>query len=150
MGLWENLEKTKWGDSVLTIGLIHPQLLEAIAKCGHGDKILISDGNYPLDSKSGNAEKIYLGLSKDCPTVTDILRTLKSVVSFEKAELMSPAENNLPEIFKEFHSLLDGVEFECYSRQEFYDICQRENVKVAIMSGESRTYANILLTIGVS
>ena len=33
--------------------LIHPDLIAALALCGHGDKVLIADGNYPLDSKTG-------------------------------------------------------------------------------------------------
>ena len=33
--------------------LIHPDIMAALALCGHGDKVLIADGNYPLDSKTG-------------------------------------------------------------------------------------------------
>ena len=38
---------------MLTGKLIHPDIMAALALCGHGDKVLIADGNYPLDSKSG-------------------------------------------------------------------------------------------------
>ena len=48
--------------------LIHPQLMAALSACGHGDKILIADGNYPLDSKTTDAELIYLGLTPGLPT----------------------------------------------------------------------------------
>ena len=27
--------------------LIHPDIMAALALCGHGDKVLIADGNYP-------------------------------------------------------------------------------------------------------
>ena len=27
---------------------INPEIMKAISLCGHGDKILIADGNYPL------------------------------------------------------------------------------------------------------
>lgn len=50
--------------------LIHPDIMAALALCGHGDKVLIADGNYPLDSKSGEAETVYLGLTPGLPTVT--------------------------------------------------------------------------------
>ena len=43
--------------------LIHPDIMAALALCGHGDKVLIADGNYPLDSKTGQAETVYLGLT---------------------------------------------------------------------------------------
>ena len=32
--------------------LIHPELIHQLALCGHGSKILIADGNYPLEEKS--------------------------------------------------------------------------------------------------
>ena len=28
--------------------LIHPEILDALGKAGHGSKILIADGNYPF------------------------------------------------------------------------------------------------------
>ena len=58
---------------MLTGKLIHPDIVAALALCGHGDKVLIADGNYPLDSKSGEAETVYLGLTPGLPTVTDVL-----------------------------------------------------------------------------
>ena len=135
---------------MLTTGLINPDLIKAIALCGHGDKILISDGNYPLDSKCGNAKKIYLALSRNCPSVTKVLEVLQSVVKFEKAELMSPGDCAQPEIFGEFQKMIPNAKFEMHDRFSFYGACCNPDVKVAILSGESRTFANILLTVGVS
>ena len=63
--------------------LIHPDIMAALALCGHGDKVLIADGNYPLDSRSGDAETVYLGLTPGKPTVTDVLAAIQSVVNIE-------------------------------------------------------------------
>lgn len=134
---------------MLTTPLINPEILEAVSYCGHGDKILISDGNYPIASKSGNAKVIYVALTKDCPTATRVLDALQSVIKFEKAELMSPDDDTEPEIFSEFKAMLPDAAFETHTRFAFYDACCEDNVKVAIFSGESRVYANILLTVGV-
>lgn len=135
---------------MLTTELINPQIMAALAKCGHGDKILISDANYPIFSKSGNAEKVCLALSKDCPTATKVLEVLKSVINFEKMELMVPDDETVPEIFSEYKNLLPDCDIQEHSRFDFYDVCCKENVKLAILSGESRVFANILLTIGVA
>jgi L-fucose mutarotase len=44
--------------------LTHPQILAALARAGHGSKVLISDGNYPHSTAKGpNAEVVYLNLS---------------------------------------------------------------------------------------
>ena len=50
--------------TMLKTKLIHPEIMAALSLCGHGSKVLIADGNYPLAEKSGNAQKVYLGL---CP-----------------------------------------------------------------------------------
>ena len=135
---------------MLTTKLIHPQIMAAIAKCGHGSKILIADGNYPLAEKSGNAEKVFLGLTRGNPTVTDVLDALLSVINVEKAEVMVPEDGSEPPIFAEFRQMLGGMELSPMGRYEFYDACCEENVRLAISTGEGRVYANVLITIGVA
>ena len=63
---------------MLTSNLIHPQIMAALYRCGHGSKILIADGNYPLAEKTGGAEKVYLGLTRGLPTVTRVLEAVLS------------------------------------------------------------------------
>ena len=132
-----------------TTKLINPDILAVLAYCGHGSKVLIADANYPLAEKSGNARKVYLGLTRGLPTVTDVLEAILSVVNVEKAEVMVPEEGPEPEIFEEFRSQLNGMELSGMGRYEYYDACMEENaVYLAISTGEQRTFANILLTIG--
>ena len=134
---------------MLTTKIIHPQIMAALAKCGHGSKILIADGNYPLAEKSGNAEKVFLGLVRGKPTVTDVLDAILSVTNVEKAEVMVPNDGTEPEIFAEFRQQLGGMELSGMGRWEFYDACMAENaIVLAISTGEQRVYANILLTVG--
>lgn len=130
--------------------LIHPQIMAALAMCGHGDKILIADGNYPLDSKTSESELVYLGLMPGQPTVPEVLEAIQSVVNVEKAEVMNPADGTTPEIFGTFREMLDGMELDMLGRYEFYDACCDKNVRLAISTGEQRVFANILLTIGVA
>lgn len=129
--------------------LIHPQLMASLAGCGHGDKILIADGNYPLESKTSEAELIYLGLTPGLPTVSDVLDAILSAANVEKAEVMTPGEGVAePEIFSEFRDMLGGMELEMLDRYAFYDACCVPDVKVAISTGEKRVFANILITVG--
>ena len=108
---------------MLTGKCIHPELIRVLSLCGHGDKVLIADGNYPLASKSGDAEKVYLGVTPGLPTVTDVLAALQSVINIEKAEVMDPADGTTPEIFGEFQTMLGGMELHKLGRYEFYDAC---------------------------
>ena len=133
---------------MLTGQCIHPELMRLLSLCGPGDKILIADGNYPLASKTGSAEKVYLGLTPGLPTVTDVLAALQSVANFEKAEVMDPADGTTPEIFGEFQQMLGGMELQKLGRYEFYDACCVDGVRMVISTGEKRTFANLLLTVG--
>lgn len=129
---------------------IHPDLLRVLALCGHGDKVLIADGNYPLASRSGQAERVYLGVTLDLPTVTDVLYALQSVCCFEKMEVMQTEDGSTPEIFGVFDEMLPGVPMEKLERYKFYDACCVPAVRLAISTGEGRTFSNLLLTVGVA
>lgn len=133
---------------MLKTDCIHPDIIRVLSLCGHGDKILIADGNYPLASKTGDAERVYLGLKQGSPTVTEVLEVISSTINVEKAEVMVP-EGETPPIFSEFRKILGGRKLDGLSRFEFYDACSKPDVRLAISTGEQRTYANILLTVSV-
>lgn len=129
--------------------LVHPEILSALAYCGHGSKVLIADGNYPIREKSGAAVKVYLAVTMGTPTVTEILHAVHGVVEIEKAEVMVPETGEEPPIFAEFRKELGDVEFLGMDRQTFYDACTAQGaVVLAISTGEPRVFSNILLTIG--
>ena len=134
---------------MLTTKCIHPEIVSALSFCGHGSKILIADGNYPVAEKSGDAKKVYLGLMPGLPTATDVLDAILSVAVVESAEVMVPEDGETPEIFAEFTERLNGMPLQGMGRFEFYDACMAPGaVALAISTGEKRTYSNILLTIG--
>ena len=143
------MKNNQEGSVLLKTACINPDIMRSLSLCGHGDKILIADGNYPLDSKSGNAAKVYLGLTNGVPEVTQVLEVLSQVVNFEKAEVMEPDGGQAP-IFNEFQDILSGMELSRLKRFEFYDACCQSNVRLVISTGEKRTFANILLTVAVA
>jgi len=102
------MKNNQEGSVLLKTACINPDIMRSLSLCGHGDKILIADGNYPLDSKSGNAAKVYLGLTNGVPEVTQVLEVLSQIVNFEKAEVMEPDGGQVP-IFNEFQDILSGM-----------------------------------------
>lgn len=130
---------------------INPEIMSTLAYCGHGDKILIVDGNYPLAYKSGNAKKVYLGLTKGQPTVTDVLKALMGSVNFEAADIMMPGDGRTTEIMEEVKTLFDEkVKISSCGRMEFYDKACAEDIRLAISTGEQRFYGCIILTVYVA
>lgn len=138
------------GDNMIKGECIHQQILKELAKGGHGNKILIADGNYPIMTNTNeNAEKIYLGFAPNLPLVTDVLKSILTVINIEKFEVMKPIEGKTPEIFTEFNKILKDKSFATYSRQQFYELANEEDVTLVINTGDTRTYSNIMLTTGV-
>ena len=129
--------------------LIHPELLRALAGAGHGAKVLLADGNYPVGTKApAAATRVYLNLAPGLLAVTDVLGVLVHAIPIEAAEVMVPADGPEPPIFAEFRRLLD-VELASLGRHEFYEAACSPDVAVVVATGESRIYANLLLTVGV-
>ena len=130
--------------------LIHPELLRALGAAGHGAKVLLADGNYPVGTKApASAARVYLNLAPGLLTVTDVLRVLVEAIPIEAAEVMVPAEGPEPPIFAEFRQLLPGLALDELDRHAFYDAALSPDVAVVVATGEGRIYANVLLTIGV-
>lgn len=136
---------------MLKVKCINAQLINALAHCGHGDKVLICDGNYPMDSCTNEiTEKVYLQLTSGIPSVTDVLKVLVDSINIEQAQVMTAGEGAEPPIFSEFRKILfNKIELNELGRFEFYDEAKKENIRVAIATGEKRIFSNILLTVGV-
>ena len=127
---------------------INPCILAAVSRLGHGDKLLIADGNYPLAAKTADAKKIWISLSPGIPTVTDVLDALLDVINVEAATVMQPSEGSDPEIFAEFATMLDGMQLDRLGQYEFYNECCKPSLRLAIATGEKRTFSNLLITVG--
>lgn len=140
--------------------LIHPQILSALGRAGHGSRILIADGNYPYSSKLGpRADLVNLNLSPGVVSCTQVLESVVSAVPIEAAAVMAYATTEPhalaedPPIWAEFHEILKraGAE-DTLTRIErfvFYEAASQPDVVITIATGDQRLYANLLLTIGV-
>ncbi len=145
---------------MLKTPLLHPQILSALGRGGHSSKVLIADGNYPVWTRRGpNAEVVNLNLAADLLKATDVLNLILQSIPVEAAVVMAPNKTGPykltqdPPIFAEYQALLDqwaaGNKLKKVERFAFYDAASTPDVCLAIATGESRIYANILLTIGV-
>ncbi|MDR1886362.1 MAG: RbsD/FucU family protein [Prevotellaceae bacterium] len=128
---------------------IHPQLLSALAKLGHGSWILISDGGYPhLTASNPNAEKVFLNLAQGLLNVTQILEVLKETVPVEAAAVMTPPDGAMQPVFDEYKSVMPDVPFEYVRQFDFYERAKESNVGLLVASGDMRNYANLLIKVG--
>ena len=135
--------------------ILSPQLLKVLCEMGHGDEIVIADGNFPAESMGKDAVVIRA----DGHTVPEILDAVLQLIPLdqyvkEPAALMEvvPGDNVKPVIWEEYRSLLNkhGENPQAVEMMERFAFYERAKKAYAIVAtGETAIYANILLKKGV-
>jgi len=135
---------------MLTTPVIHPQILEALARSGHFAQVMIADGNLPVGAMKGpNASIVYLNFQPGLLSTVQVLKGVLSVCPIQGATVMQkPAEADAS-IHEEYRELLGPVEWNELERWAFYDKIREPSTTLVIATGEQRRFANLLLTVGV-
>ena len=124
--------------------------MPVLQKFAHGAQILISDGNYShLTNAPVEAKRVYLNLAPGKVSVPEVLEAIASAVPIESARAISPDGGPEPSIFADYRALLPGIEIVKLGRFPFYEAARGRDTALVIATGEQRTWACILLTIGV-
>lgn len=135
--------------------ILSPQLLKVLCEMGHGDEIVIADGNFPAESMGKDAVVIRA----DGHGVPEILNAVLKMIPLDQyverpAALMEvvPGDDCVPVIWEQYRALLedngeDPARIEMMERFAFYERAKKAYAIIA--TGESAIYANILLKKGV-
>lgn len=143
---------------MITGRLLHPQLLAALAGAGHGATVLIADALYPHSTGApSTAERVHLNLCDGMVPAATVLDVVAATTPIEAATFMEDADGAASAPVREFQQILAAhrhsrdhtVAFSGLERHEFYRACRSPDLCLLIATGETRPYANLLLTIGV-
>ena len=133
--------------------LLSPDLMHALLSMGHGDEIVLADGNFPGPSHAKRLIRADgLGV---CALLEAIVRFLPLDAFVEdRAVVMAVVDPKAPEppIWEEFRRILahgegSTVDLTAIERDAFYQRARRAYCIVA--TGEKALYANLLLKKGV-
>lgn len=129
--------------------IIHPELLYALAKCGHKSQILIADGNYACVSHAPkDATVIYFNLCPGTLAAPLVLEKVLTCINVEKATLMAWPTDFTNTIKPEYQQLLPpNCVVEHLERADFYAAVKSPQTLLVIATGEQRRFANLLLTV---
>lgn len=136
--------------------IISPALLKVLDEMGHGDRIVIADGNFPAESMGKNAIVIRAD-GHNVPELLDAILQLfpldtyveKPVSLMEKVP-GDPAETPIWDTYKEIitkHDERGDKTVGFIERFAFYDEARKAYAIVA--TGEKALYANVMLQKGV-
>jgi L-fucose mutarotase len=133
--------------------ILSPELLKVLMEMGHGDEIVIADGNFPAASI---AQKLIRCDGHGVPPILEAVLTLFPLdIYVEKpATLMAvvSGDKTKPTIWEEYRKIIKNggekfSDFEFVERFAFYERAQKAYAVVA--TSESALYANIILKKGV-
>ena len=131
--------------------IISPELLKILMEMGHGDEIVIGDGNFPAASV---AQRLVRLDGHGVNEIVDAILKLMPLDTYVEAPVAlmdngDPA--NLPPIWKDYEATVKANEgdkkFELVERFAFYERAKKAYCVVA--TGETAIYANIILKKGV-
>lgn len=135
--------------------LISPELLYALAKMGHGDEIVIADGNFPGESIAREAGKVIV--RSDACGVPELLSAILELIPLDvyadPVYLMDKTERDkdisVP-IWDEYNKIIaehTDASPVFLERFEFYE--RAKKAYAIVVTGEGAIYANIILKKGV-
>lgn len=134
--------------------ILSPELLKVLCEMGHGDRIVIGDGNFPSESKGKRVirmdghgvPELLDAILKVFPldTYTDHPVLLMEVMKGDNAE--TPIWREYEKTVAENDTRGKGA-IGFLERFAFYD--EAEKAYAVIATGESAIYANVILQKGV-
>jgi L-fucose mutarotase len=133
--------------------LISPELIKILMEMGHGDEIVIADGNFPAAS---HAARLVRADGHGIPELLEAVLQLFPLDTYSEhpASLMAVAAGDPVEtpIWKVYQSIVDmsakrSISIEQIERFAFYERAKKAYAVIA--TGEGALYANIILRKGV-
>ena len=133
--------------------VISPELIKILMEMGHGNEIVLADGNFPAASV---AQRIIRCDGHDVPEILDaVLKLLPLDIYVDNpVALMAvvPGDDTKPTIWEKYRSIIvesgeKFSDFEFVERFAFYERAKKAYAVVA--TSEKALYANIILKKGV-
>lgn len=132
--------------------ILSPDLLKILMEMGHGDEIVIADGNFP---SANYGQRLVRLDGHGVPEVMSAILDLMPLDIYVDAPValmeVVPGDPYVPEIWDTYRQIIEDKEgqkgIENMERFAFYDRAKEAYAVVA--TGETSLYANVILKKGV-
>ncbi len=131
--------------------IVSPQLLKVLSEMGHGDEIVIADGNFPSET---NGKRVVRADGIGGVEMLDAVLSLIPLDTYAEKNflLMQTTQGDpTPTIWEEYFAVAnkrdDNLRAGNLERFEFYE--RAKNAYAVIATGEGAVYANIIIKKGV-
>lgn len=131
---------------------VSPDLLKILCEMGHGDEIVIADGNFPAE-RCG--QRVVRADASGGAEMLESVLTLIPLDTYAEQNLilmqLSGNDTIKPSIWSEYQSIAAKLDDNvCLGRIDRFAFYERAKAAFAVIAtGEEATYANIILKKGV-
>ena len=131
--------------------IVSPALLKILCEMGHGDEIVIADGNFPAETCG---QRVVRADGHGGKEILDAVLTLIPLDTYADENLLLMETTNgdpTPEIWDKYFAIAkkhdDNLRAGNLERFEFYERAKKAYAVIA--TGESAIYANVIIKKGV-
>ena len=131
--------------------IVSPQLLKVLCEMGHGDEIVIADGNFPAEAYG---QRVIRADGLGGEEMLDAILTLIPLDTYATENFMlmeTVAGDPTPTIWEKYYAITqkhdDNMRVGNVERFAFYERAKKAYAVIA--TGEGAVYANIIIKKGV-
>ena len=131
--------------------IVSPQLLKVLCEMGHGDEIVIADGNFPSET---NGQRVVRADGIGGEEMLDAVLSLIPLDTYADENLLLMQTTNgdpVPPIWDKYFEIAnkhdDNLRAGNLERYAFYDRAKKAYAVIA--TGEGAIYANVIVKKGV-
>ena len=130
--------------------MLSPELLKILMEMGHGDEIVLADGNFPAAS---HAQRLVRADGHGIPALLDAILPLFPLdYAVDFTAVLMDSRNTEPVVWKTYKEKLNAYpdgdkQFVIISKPEFYERAKKAYCIVA--TGESERFANLIIRKGI-
>lgn len=133
--------------------ILSPEMVKTLMEMGHGDEIVIADGNFPAETYG---KRVVRCDGHGVPELLDAIMQLFPLDTYTDKPVMLmevvPGDPVVPTIWDEYKDIINKYEpenckIEMIERFAFYE--RAKTAYAVVATGEAAIYANIILKKGV-
>jgi len=127
-------------------GTLNPALSRVISETGHTDEIVVTDAGLPIPA---GVERVDFALKPGTPGFLEVLDVVLNELEVEGVIAAEELATHSPDMFAELTARLDalGVALQLVPHAAFKE--RSKGARAAVRSGETTSYANVILQAGV-
>lgn len=125
--------------------LLNPDILAAVASLGHTEYFVIADCGLPIPE---GVNVVDISLTAGIPSFLDTLKAVNSELVSESYIVASEIETVNPKKLAEIKAELGVMPYKTVPHEEFKELLY--DAKCVVRTGETSSYANIILVGGVN